>query len=142
MTEIDPEAWYPKQMYIDLWNLILEKSRSAMFDLVGAGMSIAYSAWPPEADQVPVEDLFRDWGAAYDAVNRGADRGYIKTTELAPNHWSLHIRTPDPDDLNYGVIYGFCKRFLPEGTPFSVRYDESVTRRDNGGDETVITVQW
>ncbi len=142
MTEIDPNKWYPKQMYVDLWNEILSSSDSAMFDLIDAGMTIARGAWPPEADELPFEEIVRTWGDAFDAVNRGADRGYVRAEQIADQHWILHLRTPDPDDINYGVVYGACKRFLPAGTLFTVWYDEKNRRRDEGGKETIIHLSW
>lgn len=142
MTDIDPNEWYPKQMYVDLWNEILSSSNSAMFDLIDAGMTIAQTAWPPEADDLPFEEIVSAWGAAFDTVNRGTDRGYIREEKLGAQHWALHIRTPDPDDLNYGVVYGVCRRFLPPGTIFTVWYDEETTRRDEGGEETIIHLSW
>jgi len=140
MTEIDPNAWYPKQMYIDLWNSLLSSPDSAMFNLVDIGMTIANTAWPPEADGQPFDDLVLAWGDAFDVVNRGKDRGYIKTEKRAPNQYIVKCRTPDPDHLHYGIAYGFCKRFLPHGTDFTVEYDESTSRRDNGSKETVILI--
>lgn len=142
MTEIDPNAWYPKQMYIDLWNSIIESNSSAMFDFVSIGMTVADRAWPPESDHQPFEATLATWGDAFDSVNRGADRGYIYTEKVADKHYRIIHYTPDPDDLNYGVVYGTCRRFLPQGTPFTVFYDEDVPRRDQGGKETIIHITW
>lgn len=141
MTDIDPTKWYPKQMYIDLWNEILASSGYSMGDLVSVGMTIANTAWPPDADGRPFDELVAEWGAAFDFVNRGADRGYVRTEKIDDKHYKVYNCTPDPDDLNYGVVYGFCKRFLPKGAGFKVKYDPNVKRRDDGGDETVILIE-
>lgn len=141
MTDIDPAAWYPKQKYVDLWNEILASSTSAMFDLVSAGMVIAEIAWPPETDAMSFEEVLAIWGDAFDAVNRGADRGYIRAEKAGEKHYRIVHCTPDPDDLNYGVVYGVCKRFLPPGTQFTVTYDPEA-RRDFGGAETIIHINW
>lgn len=140
MTTIDPNTWYPKQMYVDLWNSILSSSDSAMFDLVSIGMTIADTAWPPEADGQPFDVLVAEWGNAFNAVNQGNDRGYVKAEKRSDNQYAVICRTPDPDDLHYGIVYGFCKRFLPEGKRFTVKYDETAPRRDNGGHETVLLI--
>lgn len=139
MTDLDPNKWYPKQLYVDLWNSILTDENS-MMNLVSVGMTIAQTAWPPELDGQPFETLVMQWGDAFDMVNRGADRGYIQVEQRSPMQYAVICCTPDPDDLQYGVVYGFCKRFLPQGKPFTVQYDENVTRRDEGGDETVIVI--
>jgi hypothetical protein len=142
MTDIDPNAWYPKQKYIDLWNSIAEDNESAMFDFVSIGMTIAQNAWPKEMDELEPEDVLAGWGDTFDAVNRGEDRGYVRAEKVEDKHWMVRCYTPDPDDLNYGVAYGFSKRFLPQGTRFTVFYDEDVPRRDEGGEETIIHIQW
>ncbi|MFP4321828.1 MAG: hypothetical protein ACLFTK_05175 [Anaerolineales bacterium] len=142
MTHIDPDAWYPKQMYIDLWNIILQDSHSSMMDFVSIGMTIAETAWPAELDGQPFEDILLGWGEQFDVVNRGEDRGYVRPEKLGPNAYALAIRTPDPDDLHYGIVYGVCKRFLPHGVHFKVAYDDATPRRDFGGDETVILITW
>lgn len=141
MTDIVPTEWYPKKLYIDLWNSILEASHAPTQNLVSVGMTIADTAWPPEADEQDFETLVLTWGHAFDAVNRGADKGYVKTEKLSDNKYMVRCCTPDPDDLQYGVAYGFCRRFLPEGTHFTVTYAPGVTRRDEGGDETVLVIE-
>lgn len=142
MTEIDPAAWYPKQLYIDLWNSIVESNEAHMFDFVSIGMTIAQLAWPKELDGQPFETIVIGWTDAFDTVNRGADRGYIRAEKVADQHYKIIHCTPDPDDLNYGVVYGTCRRFLPESTDFTVYYDEDTPRRDVGGEETIIHVEW
>lgn len=141
MTDIKPTAWYPKQLYIDLWNSLLKDDGQSSSTLVSVGMTIAQTAWPPETDKVPFDDLIASWEDAFDMVNRGADRGYVRAEKTDDKTYTVHARTPDPDHLNYGVVYGFCKRFLPPGTGFIVEYDPNVTRRDLGGEETVIIIR-
>ncbi len=142
MTDLDSGAWYPKQMHIDLFNSIAESNRSAMFDFVSIGMTIAEFAWGPELDRESFEYILSLWPATFNHSNRGADRGYIRPTKIADRHYAIAHYTPDPDDLNYGVVYGTCKRFLPKDTQFVVFYDEDVPRREEGGDETIIHIQW
>ncbi len=142
MTDIDPSAWYPKQLYLDLWNSIAESNESHMFDFVSIGMTIAELAWPKEFDGQPFESILMKWGDAFATVNRGTDCGYIRTEKVADKHFKIIHHTPDPDDLNYGVVYGTCRRFLPEGVAFTVYYDEDQPRRDEGGEQTIIHIEW
>jgi hypothetical protein len=141
MTNIEPNKWYPKQMYIDLWNSILESGDSTTQNFVSVGMTIADTAWPPEADEQSFDALIASWNDAFDTVNRGEDRGYVWAEKNHDKLYTVRCRTPDPDDLNYGVVYGFCRRFLPEATEFNVLYDPDVQRRDEGGEETVILIE-
>lgn len=140
MTDIQPDKWYPKQMYVDLWNSILA-GESAMQSLVSIGMTIADTAWPPEADQLSFDEQIEAWNDAFDAVNRGADRGYVHAEKTGDKRYVVRCRTPDPDDLHYGIAYGFCRRFLPEDADFQVMYDPETQRRDDGGEETVILIE-
>ncbi len=142
MTNLDPAAWYPKQMHIDLFNSIAEASHSAMFDFVSIGMTIAEFAWPSELDGESFEYILSLWPDTFNHSNRGADRGYIRPKKIADKHYAIVHHTPDPDDLNYGVVYGTGKRFLPKGTYFSVFYDKDVPRMEEGGNETIIHIQW
>jgi hypothetical protein len=48
---------------------------------------------------------------------------------------------PYPDDLMYGMMYGFVRRLAPAGSGHIVAYDETITRKDQGGDYTVIHIQ-
>lgn len=141
MTAIQPDKWYPKQMYVDLWNSILAAEHSSAQNLVSVGITIAATAWPPEADNQPFDSLVETWGDAFDAVNRGADRGYVRGEKTGENQYIVRCCTPDPDDLNYGVVFGFCRRFLPKGKAFTIRYDPHTQRRDEGGEETVILIE-
>jgi hypothetical protein len=49
-----------------------------------------------------------------------------------------------PDDMSYGILYGYARRFLPPGTKFKVYYDPDVLPRDQGGSEnyTIIHISW
>ncbi len=139
MLEIQADKWYPKQKYIDLWNALMDSSSSHQ-DFVSIGMTIAETAWPPEADNQPFDSLIEGWEAAFDAVNRGADRGYVRASKVNDDRYTVSCRIPEPDYLNYGIVYGFCKRFLPENTHFIVKFDPDVTHRDQGGYETVFQI--
>lgn len=139
MLDLRDDQWYPKQMYIDLWNAVLSSGTSVQ-DFVGFGMTIAQTAWPPEADDQPFDVLIDNWEAAFDVVNRGADRGYVRASKDGDGLYTVRCRTPDPDHLHYGIVYGFCKRFLPDGTHFTVKYAPNIPRREEGGAETVIHI--
>ena len=52
--------------------------------------------------------------------------------------------TTTPDDMSYGLLYAYARRFLPPGTQFTVYYDPDIPARDYGGDreETIIHIEW
>jgi len=142
-TSIDPTAWYPLQPMVDLFAK-LATLPTQVLSLVDIGMNMAESARiPPQAQNVPFQYVLEGWDSQYQANFRNGPVGHKTAVKLAPNYYKiLHTGTMLPDDLEYGMLYGFAKRFLPPGTHFRVWYDESVTQMDEGGTETVIHVRW
>jgi hypothetical protein len=70
------------------------------------------------------------------------DTGEERVEKLGDQHMRLTMRTPYPDDLPYGVVWGMARRFLPEGTQFLIKYDETEPHRDLGGEYTVLDISW
>ncbi|NJL94204.1 MAG: hypothetical protein HC915_11015 [Anaerolineae bacterium] len=91
-----------------------------MTDLVSIGMTLANTAWPPGFDGQPFEVILESWGTAFDTVNRGKDRGYIRAEKCGDPHYAIAHRAPHPDNLHYGIAYGVCKRCSPKNVPFVV----------------------
>lgn len=142
MKNIDPTAWYPMQMLLDVYNDMLESKEGTMFDFVSIGMRSASMAFvPPEFDTLPLGLILQGVGQVFTMNNRGTDPGSVTTEVVGDKRIKISMRTPSPDDLWYGVYHGFVQRFA-KGTPFTVRYDDSVKRRDLGGDVTVLDISW
>lgn len=144
LDNIDPQKWYPLQDWLDVLNDLENQSGGgAMMDFVSIGMKIAELAqFPPEFDQLPFDELLAVNDRAYQMQHRNGDAGYQTTEKISEGHVTITLKTPYPDDLAYGVVWGECKRFLPAGTNFTVFYDESAPRHDDGGDVTVIHIKW
>jgi hypothetical protein len=63
--------------------------------------------------------------------------------ELVDDHrLRVTIRTPYPDDLFYGMYYGLVRRYAPADIEYTVAYDDSTPRRDQGGEQTVLYITW
>ena len=63
--------------------------------------------------------------------------------KVEDTYYRVTHQTVWPDDLLYGLAYGFARGRLPEGTNFTVWYENQDNRLDNGSaDKTVICVQW
>ncbi|NDJ77923.1 MAG: hypothetical protein GYB65_16865 [Chloroflexi bacterium] len=138
---LDPEAWYRVQDVVGLFEAITTGSE-AMFNLVSIGMEIAQKAvLPADLAALSAEEFFPIIGQVYQLQHQG-DVGYVTTNGVEPTHFAIEIVSPYPDDFWYGCIYGWARRYLPEGTAFVVEYDPDIPRRDNGGDTTVIHVSW
>jgi len=145
LLNINPEGWYPVQKWLDvLSDLAEERPGQAMFDFVAVGMKlIELTPFPPEWDALPLGQIFAFANQNYaSAQHRGGDAGEITTELIRPKHAITKLRTPYPDDFWYGVFYGFCRRYLPPGTHFTVYYDENTPRREQGGEQTLIHITW
>jgi len=141
LGEIDPDAWYPMSKMVDIFNEMSEKSQ--MMDFVSLGMKMGEQLrLPPELANMSFLDLVRGLEDTYNYNNRGDDSGYIRGEIVSDNHVIIHYRCPYPDDLLYGSLYGYARRFLPNNAKFVVKYDEKAKRMEQGGRETVIHVTW
>ncbi len=85
------------------------------------------------------------WDALYKALhgNFAGDIGNIITTKISDTHYTCTNSDLYPDDLAYGIIYGYAKRFLPRGTAFKVYYDANAPQRDrDSAPSSVLHVEW
>lgn len=139
---INPDAWYPMQNLVDVFNDI-QASGNAVMDFVSIGMKMSENLpLPPEMANSSSIEMVRNVDQAYQYSNRGSDYGYIRGVITSERHVTVHYRVPYPDDLLYGSLYGYAKRFLPVGTSFTVAFDIKTIRMEQGGTETVIHVKW
>lgn len=142
LGNIEPDQWYPVQLLLNVFSDISEDN-NFMMNLISIGMSIAeHTPLPPDFDNLSIEDALRKFTEVTRVVNRGTDVGNINFDIVGSRHAKLIYRLPMPDEYLYGVTYGYMRRFLPKGTPFEVRFDPDVERRDNGGAVTTIHVSW
>jgi hypothetical protein len=140
---VDPDKWYS---LTDFHRFLYElEQRSAVtYNLIAIGIGVAHHAhMPPNMDSPDFAQMIERSSEHYQGNFRNGDVGHKEAIKLGPKHYKVvHEKTMMPDDLEYGVMYGFAKRFLPPGTPFTIWYDENVLRMDEGGDQTVIHVRW
>ena len=142
LDNVQPDQWYPFQRLLDVFNAIAERN-DAMMDFVSIAMASAIGApMPPEFDQMPFTQVMLAFNHSLEGVNRGSDYGYTHVIEVEPNHMRINARYPAPDDSLYGGVYCYAKRFLPKGSHFTLRYDETIPRREEGGDVTVMHLKW
>ena len=140
--QVDPNIWYPLQ---DVLNVIREISlqSNAMMNLVSIGIAAAEnSIYPPEIEALSVEEFFALYREYYPKRHRGGESGWVEVEKSADDHLTLRFQVPYPDDLFYGVIYGYVRRFSKQDELFSVMYDDDVLRKDQGGDYTVVHIYW
>lgn len=141
LSDIKRDEWYPAQDYLDV---LTDISKSFYMNLVAVGMAVGQNThMPPELEQMGLGNILEIWDAHYQMHHRNGDIGYAETEKIADDHYAITIhRGLYPDDLEYGVAYGFARRFLPEGQRFVVEYGKHNKRLDEGGKSTTIHVRW
>jgi hypothetical protein len=130
-------------VFLDFLNT-LHQNTNLIDNLVAIGISIADNAlMPGELENFTFEQFIRFWDQHYQANFRNGDVGHKTTTKVGDEHYKIVLdQNILPDDLEYEVLYGFAKRFLPPHTHFTVWYDEDVPSRDQGGEQTIIHISW
>lgn len=143
LTKVDPQAWYPVKKWLDAMN-DMAKEPNLTNNYVAVGMRIAQNVvLPPELQNATLPQILNMWDAIYQMQHRGGDVGYVKIEQLSDTSYRTTHRHLYPDDITYGVAYGFGTRFLPQETNFSVAYEDDNARLDSGdAQETVILVKW
>jgi hypothetical protein len=140
IIDLDWNEWYSATPYFDALNEIVDNG-GAMMKFVSVGMKQVENAIiPPEYAELSIEELLLHLDAAYRMNNRGTDIGEIKVEPVSDNHMKMIFRMPHPDDIWYGVCFGYMKR-LTRTSYFNVEYDDTH-RRDFGADVTVIHIRW
>jgi hypothetical protein len=143
LTDIQAEHWYRMQPFLNLLNdLAFNANQTPNF--VAIGTTISETAYmPPEMNDLPFEEILYHWNDHYQSNHRNGEIGYKSAEKIDDKHYQITLHGGlYPDDFEYGVLYGFGRRFLPKGTYFIVQYDNNVQRLDEGGEETVLTIQW
>ncbi len=141
--DLNPAGWYPLQVFLDFLSELFKMPNQTL-NLVAIGMSIAETAlMPPELKNPTFAEMVEGWNAHYQANFRNGDVGRKTTIKLGDQHYKvINEGTKMPDDMEYGVLYGFARRFLPPDTQFEIWFDEDVSNMDNGGQQTVLHVSW
>lgn len=139
---VDPQGWYPLQLALDILTDISADIDSSM-NLVAIGAAAAeVSPIPPDVQCLPFEQFLLLYEKLYPARHRNGDPGWVRVEQLGPHHVKMILNVPYPDDIFYGLFYGFSRRFLAAGVPRTIEYDEDLPTKDQGGDVTVIHVHW
>ncbi len=144
LSDINEDSWYRLQGLLDILNDINQQG-GAMMDFVSIGMAAgANSVLPPEMQDVPLKKFLLAYPHLYQQrLHRNGDPGEIRVETRADNHVVLTLLDiPYPDDLMYGLFYSYARRFARPGMHFMVQYDDELTRRDSGGEYTVIHITW
>ncbi len=141
LSDIDREAWYPHQDWLDVFKDIASDPSAATPTLVAAGMKFAETAmFPPEISTL--EDALIAINDGYQLNHRNGYAGEYAVVIMGPGHIQVIDHTPYPDDFTYGLIYALAHRFSPEGAYPIVRHDPDSPCRKQGADTCTYDVEW
>ena len=134
ILEINPQAWYPQQLWLDILKEVAATAGDGMFDFVAVGMSVATLApFPPNVKTIP--QAFEAMGKVYAANHRNGYVGEWVCESTTDHSVFERVKSPYPDDFLYGVVYGITKRYVPAGQPILVT-------RSHQGDMCCFTISW
>lgn len=145
LMNLDPNKWYPLSAMLNALN-DLTVLPGVSLNMTAIGMKIGQDVpMPPELGPNPsLEKVLMGWDATYQFLHRGADVGKIWIEKVSATHFKTFHSVVYPDDLSYGVLYAYGRRFLPPRIPYTVHYDPDLPARDHGGrgDYTIIHIEW
>jgi len=143
LDNLDSAGWYPFQSILDVFKEVADQPGS-MFDFVAVGMAaVDRYDLPPEIANLPLEQFFLN--VIPRLINRSYRNGEatkFAVDKTADKHLRIRMITAYPDDVGYGFMYGFARRFMYDKGNFSLKYDENQPRRDRGGNETIMHLTW
>src|SRR5690606_3708899 len=140
---IDYEKWYPLQPLLEVIDELASRA-DATSNLVAIGIKLAeYGVEPADMDTGSLPLILENWESHMYTSMRNGDVGHITTEKVNDKCYRITLETIFPDDMCYGLAYGFTRSRLPRGTEFKVWYEDFENRRDKGdSDKTVICVSW
>jgi hypothetical protein len=143
IEDVDADKWYPLQPVLDVLK-VLSTNRGSVMNLIAVGVKIAeYGVQPEDIINAPLPVVLEHWQDHMNLSFRNGNPGEIITEKVNDKFYKLTQKNMFPDDLCYGLAYGFARSRLPLGTNFKVSYEDYDNRIDNGGaDKTVICVEW
>jgi hypothetical protein len=142
MVNLAPMEWYPAQTLLDALNELGENPNT-LFNFIAIGMGIGETVpMPPGVENPSLEQVLHLWDSLYQGLHRGGDAGKISIEKVNDTYFKTYQNGLYPDDMSYGVLYAYGKRFLPLGTHYSVFYEPDSPSRDQGGEQTIISIQW
>lgn len=144
LVDLRPDQWYPLQPWLDLIWDELSVMPGFSSSMIAVGLKVVeFALTPPEMAGVSLGQMLEGWDIHFHANHRNGEVGKITTEKVTDKYYRTIHQHIYPDDLNYGLAYGFARHCLPKGTPFKVWYEDYDYRLDNGGaDKTVICVKW
>ncbi|MEO0562097.1 MAG: hypothetical protein AAF125_08285, partial [Chloroflexota bacterium] len=106
---IEPDGWYPRQMYFDLFIRILEEtSGTTMNSLISIGLAVSHAvALPDDIDDSNLVEVLEVLNSAYRGMQQhltAEDIGY-EIEQISLTHIRVTDHTPYPHEAKHIPIY-------------------------------------
>lgn len=138
LLEAQPEEWYDMTTYLNLIYEIVKNEPDVMFNLIALGIKVVeHAVLPPEIDSV--EKGLRAMQRGWQMNSRNAQEVIWEVQKLDDNQFVVTNSSPFPPDQEYGVLYGFVRRFSGN-RPFQVVYENLADREDEDNEFTKFLV--
>lgn len=140
---IRPDQWYPLQPWLAFLDELSTQHDFAS-SMIAVGIKVTeFAVSSPRMANVTLGQVLEGWDENFRANYRNGEVGHITVEKVHDKFYRTIHQHIYPDDLNYGMLYGFAHAKLPKGADFTVWYEDYEHRLDRGdGDRTVINVQW
>ncbi|MGJ3237932.1 MAG: hypothetical protein ACFE0Q_04430 [Anaerolineae bacterium] len=141
ITEINAEAWYPHQLWMDILQDIDETlGGNAQMAFVAFGRKVVEkAAMPLEINSIPAALNLLHTIHHMNLQNAPEDEGFI-IEQISDKHYHVYENTPNPSDAMYGFIWGICARFRDGDEGFTVEIIANPKAESQPG--TLFDVQW
>lgn len=133
LDAVTPDVWYRQQQWLDV---LREVDNGDFYDLIAIGKQVAgHVPLPVQVDSVT--SVLMLIGKTYSHNHRNCP-GHTTPEIIGEKHIRLTVYDPYPNNMVYGVIYGFAARFEPHTI---VRYDDD-TPYGTDKDTVIYHVTW
>ncbi|MFP4323383.1 MAG: hypothetical protein ACLFTK_13095 [Anaerolineales bacterium] len=140
LGDIDPEAWYPHQYWMNVLKEINDTMDNPTSVFVAFGKKVVETAVMPPEIQTP-EDVLAMLHAIHHANLRNIpeDEGYA-VEQIGTGHYHVYENTPNPSDAIYGFLWGLMQRFTKDNEDFIIIPLDNPHPDDKPG--TLFEVKW
>lgn len=144
LVNIDPGEWYPQPQVLAALKDIAYGTEGGMMNLVAFGMKVIDTALKEQlsVDGMTIEEGLISFNDYYQMNHAEGYAGDISVVVMGPKHVELISYTPYPDDAEFGMIYGLCRKLAPTGSHPIVKHVDSAECRKKGGDSCTYEITW
>jgi len=139
LTDVQPDDWYSMTKYLKVIYDILEKESGVSFNMVAMGSKTVENAMlPPQIDTLEKGLMALQQG--WQMNSRNAQEVIWAAQKVDDKTFICSSFSPFPKDQEYGVLYGFARRFAGDRR-VTVEYENLADRDDQDKEEIRFIVK-